>query len=542
VVGERDRVSFAVDGAPGIEATGWLETAPGVTLLVGRNNVGKTRLLRLIASRFSAQAAQLPNELGSIARLRLGTADVELRVGLNSDRLLDSYVVAAGGQQDDGVNRESQPPSELVFGGEPANRWAAMSTGTVRWTIGSMSGLRFEGDIPTPDAAILRAFIDSTRLIPAERAIDQTVPTSHTVAVPDGSSQSLGQALFYHLNNDTPQYVALLDAIGSMIPEIEKVLTTPTISNQVTISVRDRYAGSVISLGQVGAGVGQLLYLLATILFEKPGRVLLIDEPTVHLHPAAERQLASFLLAHPEHRYVCATHAAAFINAVSPTTTWLVKRGADGIRVHGSRPVQALRQHLSEETGISPADAVLWDKMVLVEGPVDVAVLPILCRTLGLPVTEAGVELLPLGTGTPDRHLLSAAFGIAADGGVRVEVYLDGDKKVEPSPAGIDYLPVLDVESFLVIDAQAVFVGLTGPAQRAAGRERAEVPAWTQPAAELVLRELRAPGVKGKKVLIDLCQRFGFEYVPVAHGALIAAAVAPDQLEPYRNFFERLVG
>jgi predicted ATPase len=540
VVDQSDEVSFALDRARGIHDTGWLATAPGVTLVVGRNNVGKTRLLRILADTLSSDPKGLIGERGHTVSLRLATNEAEITFSLNDARQLDSYVVGQRPhQQSVGIDTVLGPPSELEYGQDDGQPWVAMSGGGGRTILLPSQHRIGLGHSVLPERDSVTQFLNCTRLVPAERAITETVTVTDQRTVPDGSADSLGQALYYHLNNDTPQYDALLRAVNSMIPEIEKVLTAPR-GSQVTISVRDKYAG-VLPLGQVGAGVGQLLYLVAAVLFEQPGRLFLIDEPTAHLHPAAERQLATFLQEHAEHRYVCSTHAAAFINAVSPTVTWLVKRDEGGIRVHASDRVQSLRKHLATETGMSPADAVLWDKVVLVEGDVDVNVLPILCAKLGLAVTDAAVELRPLGTGNPDRHLLDVAHEIGVDGGVQVDVFLDGDKRGRSSASGIDYLPVLDVESFLVLDARAVWTGLSVIAQRAAHGGRADIPPWTPPEVEAVLSRLVGEGRKGKKVLIDLCQHFGFEYVPLAHGGLIAEAVDPRHLEAHRAFFERLV-
>ena len=419
-----------------------------------------------------------------------------------------------------------------------------MSSGGPRFVMGGQERA-FVGQLDfLPRYELLTRFLDSLRLIPAERGIDETVPATHTVSIPDGSPQSLGQALYVHHNGETPQYRAFLEAVRTLLPEVNTLTTRAVGDNKVTISVRDELAGD-LSLKRVGSGVGQLLYIIASILFSEPGRLFLIDEPTVHLHPAAERQLADFLLEHHEHEYICATHAAAFINAGRPQATWLVRRGVDGINVHGSEDVQALRRHLAAQTGITPADAVLWEKIILVEDEFDARILTALCERLGYKVGEAAIRFFPIGTGDPSNKLLATTRDIAAEGGMPVEVWLDGDKRAKQETPGVDFLPVDEVEAFLTFDPEAIVAALADfvPAPETTSND---IPAWTSENVRTRLEALREEGKdgkrrKGKKILIDLCDEFGFRYASLSHGPMIAEAVAAEHLYAYTEFFERLL-
>jgi hypothetical protein len=52
-----------------------------------------------------------------------------------------------------------------------------------------------------------------------------------------------------------------------------------------------------VSLGSVGVGVSQVLPIIVQCLVAGPGALVILEQPELHLHPAAQQRLADFLLA-----------------------------------------------------------------------------------------------------------------------------------------------------------------------------------------------------------------------------------------------------
>lgn len=52
-----------------------------------------------------------------------------------------------------------------------------------------------------------------------------------------------------------------------------------------------------VSLGSVGVGVSQVLPIIVQCLVAGPGALIVLEQPELHLHPAAQQRLADFLLA-----------------------------------------------------------------------------------------------------------------------------------------------------------------------------------------------------------------------------------------------------
>lgn len=55
--------------------------------------------------------------------------------------------------------------------------------------------------------------------------------------------------------------------------------------------------GKAVPLGSVGVGVSQVLPIIVQCLVAGPGALVVLEQPELHLHPAAQQRLADFLLA-----------------------------------------------------------------------------------------------------------------------------------------------------------------------------------------------------------------------------------------------------
>lgn len=85
--------------------------------------------------------------------------------------------------------------------------------------------------------------------------------------------------------------------------------------------------GRPIGLTAVGVGVSQALPVLVMALAAGPGAVLLLEQPELHLHPAAQQRLADFLLA-------CAASGRQLI-----------------VETHSDHLVTRLRRRIAEDPG-----------------------------------------------------------------------------------------------------------------------------------------------------------------------------------------------
>jgi energy-coupling factor transporter ATP-binding protein EcfA2 len=327
------------------------------------------------------------------------------------------------------------------------------------------------------------------------------------------------------------------------------VLTDPISPQQVTIKLRDRYAGFDVPIDQTGTGVNQLLHLIATVLFMPPGRLLLIDEPQLHLHPGAEKALAAFLRRHPEHDYVMATHSQVFINALSPDRAWLLTRDQHGTRVRSVFGEQLSRAHVLREIGVTPGDLVLGERVLLVEGPADVEILPVLMRRLGWDPIRLNCVTLQLQGGDTARPLRDVIAELRRVLNLPMMILLDGDKSQEIGTSeAIAFLPVPDIETILLRDADAIrrafdeVLEYEPPDSFDLSNWRGT---WTTERVQSFIGERvkQEPKRKGASVMSDLAWAMGkLTYRKAVHGPRIADRIRVEHLVDLRQVLQPLLG
>ena len=124
--------------------------------------------------------------------------------------------------------------------------------------------------------------------------------------------------------------------------------------------------------------------------------ILLIDEPEVGLHPSAQRRMAGALGRLRDRSGVqalIATHSPIFINAASSSGVRIVRRRVVGDVDHSEIHPAADLRTVAEALGASPADVLLGQCFVVVEGATERAVLPIWARKLGIDLDGGGIRL-----------------------------------------------------------------------------------------------------------------------------------------------------
>ena len=77
-------------------------------------------------------------------------------------------------------------------------------------------------------------------------------------------------------------------------------------------------AADMVSIADVGFGVSQVLPVLVALIVAKPGQLVYLDEPELHLHPRAQVALAQVLAAAAKRgvRVVAETHSSLLLLAV----------------------------------------------------------------------------------------------------------------------------------------------------------------------------------------------------------------------------------
>lgn len=136
-------------------------------------------------------------------------------------------------------------------------------------------------------------------------------------------------------------------------------------------------------LSEYGTGTGQVLAILYAVLASPEPRTIIIDEPQSYLHPGAAKKLIKILKEFPQHQYFIATHSAEIISAANPST--IVKlRFEDGetkASMMNARDIREQRSLLAE-LGVSLSDVFGADSILWVEGPTEELCFPLVLDKL----------------------------------------------------------------------------------------------------------------------------------------------------------------
>jgi hypothetical protein len=553
-----------------------------LTLLAGRNNVGKSALLRAlqipverqegVASDFSITYTwSVSTE--DIAQHAMGASEMVdwMSSGGDPQPLIVTYTaVADGGTVSEGalqVSKVSVPSLSAT-----ASRGIGGS-----WDREELKTNMHEGALNTfiaaSDAASRRVLYVAPRRIEQGQRLFQR----STSLQPDG--RNLTEVLVYlSLNHRFGVFREVEELMQEAFPGVQGIVTPsvdlPGGGGQLQGEPHIQFQGrrDPIPLRLCGTGLEQMLALAVGVLTAEEPKLALIDEPQAHLHPHAERALLGLLAAHPEHQFVVATHSHVLLRS-RPL------RQARLLSLHdGHTDVAQVQDELQilGELGISAADLWLVDRLLWVEGPTEERVFQLLAaeKLPDAEVSTMGVRRMPESSRfAGSRREAQAAYDFCTEVAEAIAplavdmlfVFDVDDKPVEfreriniASHGRVVFLPVRELEN-LFLEPALIHRGLT---QRC---ELAELEAPTLDTVTAKLEELLAKRddvhlyprgtsaeadasevVRGSAVLKRLWWDLATaEYDKVRDGerlAKVSLETGGDELAPLTEILERIAG
>jgi len=163
----------------------------------------------------------------------------------------------------------------------------------------------------------------------AERFIEPTSPFGTSrILTPNASnlSEVLGM-----LQSNPSRFAEYNQSVRQVLPGVKWVSVQPLSDRNQRILIwkfdpAEKVEHLTFSLDQCGTGVGQILAMLYVVLNSEYPRTIIIDEPQSFLHPGAIRKLIEILKQNPQHQYIIATHSPTIITAAAPETITVVRQ------------------------------------------------------------------------------------------------------------------------------------------------------------------------------------------------------------------------
>ena len=261
----------------------------------------------------------------------------------------------------------------LAMGGRFSSKEGSENT----WGAGSY-GPGFGGGISPQDrvAGMLLPIIQNllrnliVRVGPNRNPLSRTSITGATSLTDDGSN--LTDWLDYLRSNESGRFAQVVREFKTLVPEVED-LTTPRLGGpQTTASIRETWLPEApgFELGVMSFGVRNLLTIVGHLLDRRQGYVLAVEEPENSIHPRTQRILAKTLWRHAENRQILiSTHSPSLVSSYPLESMNLVTR-EDG--ASSIVPVDDSNvRRVVDELGIRPSDVLESDALVFVEGESD---------------------------------------------------------------------------------------------------------------------------------------------------------------------------
>lgn len=189
--------------------------------------------------------------------------------------------------------------------------------------------------------------------------------------------------------------------VNRVLPLVRWISVHPLGNDRVGIRVwmvnrKTEREDLAIRLLDCGTGIGQVIAMLYVVFTAPEPQVIVIDEPQSFLHPSAVRELIAIFRDHPQHQYIIATHSPQIIAAARPCH--IIQITHDGneasISQSSSEDVEAVRNVLTD-VGARFSDIFGADRLLWVEGSTEARCFPLLLQSLDDPKTR-GVECVPV--------------------------------------------------------------------------------------------------------------------------------------------------
>lgn len=194
--------------------------------------------------------------------------------------------------------------------------------------------------------------------------------------------------------------------------------------------------GKPHKLYEVGAGVAQLIIVLAAALVQKPTYIL-IDEPELSLHPSLQLNFLSTLGSYATKGLLYSTHSIGLARSTAQRIS-ITRRLANGSSK--MEPLGDRKLNFSEmlgELSYSGRIELGCEGIVLVEGPTDVLFFQEFLRKLGI---DGKYVVMQLG----GSSLINSSIGIhiAEIGRIvepsKIHIFIDSEKKSAEEPLASD--------------------------------------------------------------------------------------------------------
>jgi predicted ATP-dependent endonuclease of OLD family len=434
-----------------------------LTVLIGKNDAGKSNILKFLDLIFNRGGSidfneigtrgggaspwkwhtgikdyriffnQKPTTIKTVAHFELNNDEIEsifpdvmMRImdkKINRSDLGNIVVVSSRLFKEDNENGE-----EIVFEIDSikiGELYLLRNSGEDRGLIKDEDGkYKYKGMNHELYSIFLKKTVKKFILMPAVRSLKKEAkgketPSPEGLAAPsyyfrlEKDTSLNGEETFEAINNDTVKH----------FPKYNKVTSKEDGEGNVDVYFTGFPSASV------GDGVKQVFLNILNLYLHK-NKILGIEEPEMHLHPEKQREVFNFLKEKSkDNQIIITTHSPIFVNT-KDATTYLVSMD-NSSKETLVKPIESGDDFkaIKLEIGARNTDLFFYDCVVLIEGETEDRILPIISDAMGYDLAEKGIKLINIrGSGKTTK--INEFLNYLKDSGIIIYVIADGHEDV----------------------------------------------------------------------------------------------------------------
>jgi predicted ATP-dependent endonuclease of OLD family len=196
---------------------------------------------------------------------------------------------------------------------------------------------------------------------------------------------------------DRNKYERIESSFRSIFPNLRIYPARDKDTDRPQLSIR-REDGQVLPIQCMGTGTLEILYLLSKLALAED-KVILIEDPELHLHPSAQQEIRDYLIERSKkNQIILATHSGIFIDLENIDYNFLVR-----LR-NGKTEVFYARNSLSEDfkssigffMNIEKRNIFFSKVVVFVDGKTELGALPVFAKSKEIDFNSKSIFLFSL--------------------------------------------------------------------------------------------------------------------------------------------------
>ena len=210
----------------------------------------------------------------------------------------------------------------------------------------------------------------------------------------------------FNLKNGRPKEKAKFDKIKEEFHEIFSNLNLDVIKEGEEIKILTQKSNVESTTYFLGAGILQILLLITHIVAHKD-KIILVDHPELHLHPHAERNLATLIDDSKDIQIFLITHSPYFINIDKRHRILRFVQKNSQTEVHTMQPeylTDTEYSKLEHLLDIDSKELFFARKVLLVEGPTEYGAIPVFAKAMNYSFDKKGISIVNVWGKIKPKH------------------------------------------------------------------------------------------------------------------------------------------